>query len=104
LRVRKAAKARKINAIGEESPAAELGAVVEDEVPAEDELVFEEVDLEVVAPVEVVVVAALKADDVELPVMEERTEEADDARDDTEADEAEEAADETLATPPVGGN
>jgi len=101
--VRKAAKARKINAIGEERPAAELGAVVWVPVPAADELVFEEVDLEEVVVAEVVVVAALKADDVELPVMEARAEVADDTRDDSEED-AEDAAEEALATPPLRVN
>jgi len=99
LRVRKAAKARKINAIGDERPAAELGAVVADAVPAEDELVFEEVDL-VVEAVVLLLVAALNADDVELLVMEERAEEAEDTRDDSE----EAAADEALATPPLRVN
>jgi hypothetical protein len=109
LSVKKAARAKNTNAIGDERPLAELlGAVVVDAAPVEDEVcdpvdepeeVFEAEDLELVVDAEVEepveVVDEPEEVEVEEPVDEEPVEDPEDVED---------AADAELDAPPISWN
>lgn len=104
--MKKAARANKTNARGEERPEAELGAVVDVAAPVED-VVFDPVELD---PVELV----FDAEDVLEPVVvaeEDEEEPVDVVEEPDEEDpveeepvEVEDAADEVLLAPPISWN
>lgn len=106
--MKKAARAKKTKARGEESPDAELGALVEDTAPVE-EVVFEAVELD---PDELVFEAedvlelfdeAELVDVIEEPV--EVVEASEDVEEEAAAEDAEEgAAEDMLLAPPISWN